>query len=62
MKSFLEIGYGTTETLKANKCKKCPSEAITTMKKEPRGTIKFVADSENKTMAFRRMDKSVVKK
>ena len=61
MISFLDIGYRMTETLKANRCKKYPLETIATIKEEPRGTIKFVADTENKIMVFRCIGKSVVK-
>ena len=60
MKSLQDIGYGPTGTRRENRYKKCPFKVVATMKKEPRGTMEFVADSENKIMVCCWMDNSVV--
>ena len=53
-------GYGATGTQRDNRCGKCPLTPIANLRKMPRDTAKYVADSENHSLVCRLMDNSVV--
>ena len=53
-------GYGATGTLQENRCRKCPLTPIANVKKLPRGSAEYVADTANRIVICRWMDNSVV--
>ena len=53
-------GYGATGTLRENRCRKCPLTPIANVKKLPRGSAEYVADTANRIVICRWMDNSVV--